>query len=166
MHGACPLHHDRTLSPVGNSLKAAIVAASNSEGPSLSLWLSIALQASPASPNVSTFDLAHLAEPAPLTALPRCGRDAADDTEVIVCGQKRDRYRLPLPTERDPSPGPVRGEAQSGMAALTPSGRCGIFAGDRRCGKKEAAEYGYGNGRDPITVLSRLARKAVDPDAD
>lgn len=52
------------------------------------------------------------------------------------------------------------------MAALTPTGRCGTFAGERRCGKREAAEYGYGSGRDPITILTRLAHKAVDPDVD
>jgi hypothetical protein len=50
------------------------------------------------------------------------------------------------------------------MAAITPTAPCGIFAGERRCSKREAAQYGYGEGRDPITVLTRLAKRALDPD--
>ena len=130
----------------------------------MSLWLILALQASPASADIDTFDLTRSTKPLPLTISPGCDRETSGDTDVIVCGRKRDRYRLPLPVE--PSRGPVRGEAQSGTAALTPQGNCGIFAGERRCGKKEAAEYGYGNARDPITLVTRLAQKALDPDAD
>lgn len=132
----------------------------------MSLWLIIALQAAPAVPNLGTFDLAHLPKLLSLSILPGCDSDGSHDDEIVVCGQKRDQYRLPLPTERASPTGPIRSDAQTGMAALTPSGRCGIFAGERRCNKREAAKYGYGNGRDPITLLSRLAQKAVDPDAD
>ena len=58
----------------------------------------------------------------------------------------------------------MRGEAPSGMAAITPAAPCGIFAGERRCSKREAAQYGYGEGRDPITVLTSLAKRVLDPD--
>lgn len=60
----------------------------------------------------------------------------------------------------------MHGEAQTGMSALTPPGPCGVFAGERRCSKDEAAQYGYGKGRDPITALTRLAKKVADPDAE
>lgn len=133
---------------------------------SMSLWLSIALQAAAPGPSVGAFELAQTPKTVTLASLPHCDSSDTRDDEVVVCGQKRDRYRLPLLTDRDPLPGPVRGEAQSGIAALTPAGRCGIFAGERRCSKKEAAEYGYGDGRDPITLLTRLAQEAVDHDGD
>lgn len=125
-------------------------------------WSALALQASSA----ATFDLAHVQAGAtiePLSVLPQC-RSGSDGEEIVVCGRKRDQYRLPLPSEREQSTERVRGDAASGMAALTPATPCGIFAGQRRCGKREAAQYGYGEGRDPITVLTKLAKKAVDPD--
>ena len=81
-----------------------------------------------------------------------------------MCGQRRDRYRLPLPDERGHQGDRARGEAPSGMAAITPAAPCGIFAGERRCSKREAAQYGYGEGRDPITVLTSLAKRVLDPD--
>jgi hypothetical protein len=40
---------------------------------------------------------------------------------------------------------------------------CGIFQGERRCGKREAAQYGYGNGRDPITVAAKVIGALTDP---
>jgi hypothetical protein len=129
-------------------------------------WLGIALQAAATSRSAGPFDLAETVKPSTLASLPRCDSNGTRNDEIVVCGRKRDQYRLPLPTERDSSLGPVRGDAQPGVAALTPAGPCGIFAGERRCSKKEAAEYGYGNGRDPITLLTRLAQKAVDPDGD
>lgn len=129
----------------------------------MSLWLMIALQAVAMGPSAGSFDLAKTTKPLTSASLPRCDSNGTHDDEVVVCGRRRDQYRLPLPIERDPLPGPVRGEAQTAMAALTPSGRCGIFAGERQCSKKEAAEYGYGNGRDPITVLMRLAKGVADP---
>jgi hypothetical protein len=50
------------------------------------------------------------------------------------------------------------------MAAITPVAPCGIFAGERRCSKREAAQYGYGDGRNPLTVLAERAKRAADPD--
>ena len=132
----------------------------------MSLWLIIALQAAATGPSANSFDLAKTPKPLTSASLPRCDDNGTHDDEVVVCGRRRYQYRLPLPTERDPLPGPVRGEAQSGIAALTPAGRCGIFAGERRCSKKEAAQYGYGDGRDPITLLTSLAQKAINPDGD
>lgn len=131
----------------------------------MSLWLAIALQTGPIVPDARTIDVPILAKPMSLVLIPRCP-DGASSDEVVVCGERPDRYRLPLPNERAPSRERERHEAQTGMAALTPSGRCGIFAGERSCDRREAADYGYGNGRDPITVLGRLAGKTVDPDSE
>lgn len=131
----------------------------------MSFWITIAMQASQAS---GTFDLADVQRPSgsrTLSANPRCEGSAVGE-EVVVCGHGRDRYRLPLPNEREQSTERVAGEVPGGMAALTPATPCGMFAGERRCSKREAARYGYGGGRDPITVLTKLARKAADPDAD
>ena len=131
----------------------------------MSWWLAIALQSTSIVPDANAFDLANASKPTTLTVVPRCP-DMASSDEIVVCGKRRDQYRLPLPRERTVSTERPRGEAQTGMAALTPPGRCGIFAGERRCNKREAAEYGYGKGRDPITILARLAEKISDPDAN
>ncbi|WP_156457945.1 hypothetical protein [Sphingomonas sp. Leaf412] len=85
---------------------------------------------------------------------------ATSGGDVIVCGTRPNRHRLPLPVERD---APASAEA-SGMSALTPARRCGIFAGERRCSKREARAYGYGGGRDPVRVVARAVRAIVDPD--
>lgn len=99
-----------------------------------------------------------------LVLLPRCTGQTSDD-EVVVCGNRRNQYRLPLPSERPPLAA-TGGEGPSGTAALTPPGPCGIFAGQRRCLKREAAEFGYGQGRDPLTVAIKIMRKLTDPDTD
>lgn len=89
----------------------------------------------------------------------------ADD--IVVCGGRRDRFRLPLPIDRAaPSDGRVRGEAANPVAAITPTGSCGLFTGQRACGEAEAARYGYGAGRDPITVLTKLGKRLLDADGD
>ena len=129
----------------------------------MSLWLIIAWQAAVAAPPAS-FDLAAAARQK-LSVVPRCGSDA-DAKTIIVCGDREDRYRLPLPAERAPADQRERSDAGTGSVALTPPGPCGIFAGQRRCNKRDAAEFGYGRGRDPVTLLWRLANKALDPDAD
>lgn len=128
------------------------------------LLLTLALQAAQAGPTSFAFDIAKPSSSINVTSLTRCGNTASSD-EIVVCGARRDRYRLPLPDERGPSDH-LRNEAPSGMAALIPAGRCGIFAGERRCNNRENAQYGYGDGCDPITLVSRLAQKAVDPDTD
>ncbi len=126
--------------------------------PALALMLQIGATAE------GGFDLARHgaaeARPAPMTIVARrCG--AGDDSEVVVCARGADRYRLPLPVERPLSD---RRGGMSAMAAITPGGRCGVFAGERRCGKAEAAEYGYGQGRDPITAIGRIAGAVLDPE--
>ncbi len=120
------------------------------------LMLAVALQAGTVA----------LAIPERLTAVRRCG-DKVDTSDVVVCGRSPDRYRLPLPAERDTTQD-VRtpGEPGSALAAITPAAPCGIFVGERRCGKAEAARYGYGGGRDPVTVLTRLGSKLLNPDAE
>jgi hypothetical protein len=127
----------------------------------MSLWLIIALQAAQPGPTESSFDLAASSKQVELTTVNRCSEGASRD-EIVVCGTRDDRYRLPLPNERQPR----ERARQTGRAALTPAGSCGIFAGERRCNKAEAAEYGYSKGRDPITMLVRLTKKVADPDAD
>ena len=113
-------------------------------------------------PTAAEFDLAAMRSSPVSTSASRCGTQASE-TDVVVCG-KRDLYRLPLPAEH-----PVGGTSRDlpgGTAALTPSGPCGIFAGERRCRNADKAEFGYGRGRDPITLLSRLAKKVGSSDAD
>jgi hypothetical protein len=126
----------------------------------MSFWLAVALQSADAPAPIG---LAKLSRPI-LPVAPRCGGEASGD-EIVICRRNPDRYRLPLPGERAP-PERAKGEAQGGLSALAGPSRCGIFAGERRCDKREAARYGYGKGRDPITVLSRLAGKAIDPEGD
>jgi len=128
-------------------------------------WSMLALQAAPMA---GTFDLGQVCRPpGPVAAsiVPRCNADDSGSDIVVFWGRKN-RYRLPLPNERTETADMPPRDAPGGMAALTPPARCGIFASERRCSKREAARYGYGQGRDPITVFSRLATKAIDPDAD
>lgn len=133
----------------------------------MSLWLAVVLQVAPAAADAGGFDLASIGRTTePVSASTRRCEDVTSADDVVVCARRRDRYRLPLPNERPALPERAIGESPGGMAALTPPGRCGIFAGERRCGKREASEYGYGNGRDPVTVLTRLATTIADPDAD
>lgn len=126
-------------------------------------WMLMLLaQALPAAGLSATdFDLAHAMPPTPRTR--RCG-SATQTDDIVVCGGKRDRFRLPLPV--DHSGEPSRSDQGTGMGALTPPTPCGLFTGQRKCAKAEARQYGYGAGRDPVTLLSRLATKALDPDSD
>lgn len=91
---------------------------------------------------------------------------AGDRGDVVVCATPRDRYRLPLPVEREAATRDRRSDGGTALAAITPAGRCGIFAGERRCSKAEARQHGYGGGRDPISVLTRLGTKLIHPDAE
>lgn len=93
---------------------------------------------------------------------------AAND-ELIVCGDRDagERYRLPLPNERTPQEmGAVVGEAPRASTQDPFLSGCGMFRGQGRCSRKEAEAYGYGRGRDPVTLVGRLVRKAIDPDAE
>lgn len=92
-----------------------------------------------------------------------CGTTVGD--EVTVCGRNdADRHRLPIPVERVVTPGARDGT--SPITAITSHAPCGIFAGERRCAKHEALLYGYGGGRDPLTVGISVVKRLLDPDAD
>ena len=95
---------------------------------------------------------------------PSCGGPGSGD-DIVVCGARSDRFRLPLPVERSDD-APVKGELATPLAVITPRADCGLFAGQRTCNKREAARYGYGQGRDPATLLGRLARKLADSDTE
>lgn len=89
--------------------------------------------------------------------------------EVVVCGDRdrADRYRLPLPTLREAGEqGAVVGEVPAPSVQDPFLSGCGIFRGQRRCSKRDAEAYGYGRGRDPVTLAGRLVTVLVDPDAD
>ena len=96
--------------------------------------------------------------------LDACPQSAHD--EIVVCARRRndDRYRIPQML-RD---GAVAGQPIVGLApksldadAFAP---CGIFRGEGRCNKKEAAHYGYGGGWDPLAVAGRIVSEIVGPD--
>lgn len=96
-----------------------------------------------------------------------CG--AASVGEIVVCGDRdRDaRYRLPLPTTREVGEqGAVIGEAPAPSVQDPFLSGCGIFRGQRRCSQREAEAYGYGRGRDPVTLVGRIVTKLIDPDAE
>lgn len=101
------------------------------------------------------FDLARARPSAPAPCAP------VRNGEVVVCGSRADRHRLPLPRETSSADGTREAD---GLAAITPAGRCGIFAGERRCAKREALAHGYGGGRDPLTVAIGAVAAIVDPD--
>ncbi|WP_174278623.1 hypothetical protein [Sphingomonas bacterium] len=115
--------------------------------------------------------LAQAADPSPalrpIESITHQPCPSGQSADVIVCGNNRDRYRLPLPAKRDPvsEPQGPRADSGSGLAAITPVAPCGIFSGERRCGKAEAAQYGYGGGRDPVTVLVKVGKALINPDA-
>lgn len=94
---------------------------------------------------------------------------AADAGEILVCGDRDrgERYRLPLPTVREVGEqGAVAGEVPAASVQDPFLSGCGIFRGQRRCSKREAEAYGYGRGRDPVTLVGRLVTTLVDPDAE
>lgn len=89
-----------------------------------------------------------------------------DGGEIVVCGQRRgDAYRLP-PSDEHGEPGDLRGrEGEVPSASPDRLGRrCGIFAGERLCGKKQMELYGYGGGRDPISVVVGIGKALLDPE--
>lgn len=123
------------------------------------ILLVLALQASTAS-DAHAFDLRAIGE-RPVTVVQPCPAQGGGD--VVVCGSRGGgRYRLPLPVER-PRDDHVAGELASTTAAFVPNAPCGIFAGERHCSKADAREFGYGHGRDPITVAAKVAGKLLHP---
>lgn len=93
----------------------------------------------------------------------------ADSGEILVCGDRdRDaRFRLPLPTAREVGEeGALIGEVPAPSVQDPFLSGCGIFRGQRRCSKREAEAYGYGRGRDPVTLVGRLVTRLADPDAE
>ncbi|MFD1034826.1 hypothetical protein ACFQ15_09200 [Sphingomonas hankookensis] len=89
--------------------------------------------------------------------------------EIVVCGDRDrgDRFRLPLPTVREVGEqGAVVGEVPPPSVENPFLSGCGMFRGQRRCSKREAEGYGYGRGRDPLTLVGRLVTVLVDPDAE
>jgi hypothetical protein len=107
------------------------------------------------------------ASPRVLPLIDVCASGSAGN-EIVICGRRdgQDRYRLPRSGEREPFAAGRRipGEAPRPSAEPLGFAPCGIFEGQRRCGKSEMLEYGYGGGRDPLTVASKLITALTDPD--
>jgi hypothetical protein len=99
-----------------------------------------------------------------LSQLTTCS--ASDPDEIVVCGRRGgdERYRIPKILREEEEPG--RRIAGHGAASLDaePYAPCGIFEGQRKCNKADAAHFGYGNGRDPITVARKIIAEISDPD--
>lgn len=94
----------------------------------------------------------------------------AGPEEIVICGSKSqgDAYRVPL-AEEDGEVFNTRarqGEVPNASADRLNAKGCGIFEGERRCGRKEMELYGYLRGRDPVSVLTKLVTILADPDAD
>ena len=95
-----------------------------------------------------------------LTAPSSCS--AGSSSEIVVCGKRSDRYRIPKEFRTPP---PSSGSERSRLALSGDDfAPCGLFQGERRCGKREAAQYGYGKGRDPITLAIKVIGALTDPD--
>lgn len=85
--------------------------------------------------------------------------------EVVVCGRRGDdRYRLPFRDDRvGPQDLPIGSQSRLARDFFT-SGPCGVFAGQRKCDKREMQMYGYGGGKDPITFTRKVLEQVLDPD--
>ena len=94
------------------------------------------------------------------TKAPDCTSGAPDGV-IVVCGRRVNRYRLPeeLRTEGRSTTAPIRPRMALSAEDLAP---CGLFQGERRCSKREAAQYGYGEGRDPVTAVVKIVNKVVE----
>jgi hypothetical protein len=114
------------------------------------------------------FDLARLPARDRLAVLAHCDT-AVSASDIVVCASRHEHALLPVPDgwiDPDDEPDDARVTRGTGTAALTPVGACGIFAGERQCSKADAAHFGYGRGRDPVTFFKKLATKLIDPDAN
>jgi hypothetical protein len=98
-----------------------------------------------------------------------CARQQSPSDEIVICGSRRrnEKYRLPLRDERESIArfDRVRGDVPRASLA-DPAGptRCGIFEGERRCSKEEAAEFGYYGGRDPLSFGAKVVERIAHPD--
>ena len=94
--------------------------------------------------------------------------DQRETGEIVVCARRRDdeRYRLPLRDQESAAlgAGPARGEVPRASAEASPSAPCGIFEGQRRCNRREMAEFGYFGGRDPVTFVTRIIEAVAEPE--
>jgi hypothetical protein len=133
----------------------------------VSVMLSMVLAAPVAAQTASATMPAH----GRLAIQPDCPTDivttAPDAITICGRGKRNERYRLPLRGETQ-ADGPTRVAGEIPSARLDPANNapCGIFEGQRRCGKREARAFGYGGGRDPLSVMTRLGTLLLDPDAD
>jgi hypothetical protein len=96
------------------------------------------------------------------------GCTKANDDEITVCAKSASgqRYRLPLRSEPDENAlfAHRKGELPPPSTETKPWAPCGIFEGQRRCNKRDAAHYGYGKGRDPLTVAIKVISAITNPD--
>ncbi|MEG3177916.1 hypothetical protein U1872_16870 [Sphingomonas sp. RB3P16] len=130
----------------------------------MSLVLMLILQSASATLPIE-FDLAHLPDRDRLAVLQRCRTASA--SEIVVCASRHDRTPLAAADgwdNPDDEPDDARVTRGTGMAALTPVGACGMFAGQRDCSKAEMRHFGYGRGRDPVTFVGKLASKLLGRD--
>ena len=112
------------------------------------------------------FDLAQLPARDRLAILQRCAA-ASTSADIIVCASRHDRTPMAAAegwANPDDEPDDARVTRGTGMAALTPVGACGMFAGQRDCNKAEMRHFGYGRGRDPVTFVGKLATKLLGRD--
>lgn len=94
-------------------------------------------------------------------------RSTARGAEIVVCGRRgaNDTFRIPQEFRDQREAG--RRIGGIGSASVDPGGPvapCGVFQGQRKCYKEEAAEYGWGRGRDPITVAAKIISALADPE--
>ena len=86
------------------------------------------------------------------------------DGEIVICGRggNNDRYRIPVRFRDEDEPGQRLGGIGPASLHDEPYAPCGIFQGQRRCNKAEAALHGYGNGRNPVAVVGRIIGEIVE----
>ena len=91
-----------------------------------------------------------------------------DQAELVVCGRRdaSEHYRIPPSVREKGWEADGAGAGLSGAQILGGAGPCGMFAGQRRCSHVEAGEAGYGGGRDPLTLGTKIFKRLTDPDAE
>jgi hypothetical protein len=96
---------------------------------------------------------------------PECAQPGEID-DIVVCGRKGsgERFRVPQELREQAEPGRRIPGVGPGSLDAQPFAPCGIFAGQRQCSKAEATHFGYGNGRDPISVTGKIIAEIADPE--